>query len=174
MKIASKLSLVAIVFASLMGCSYFQFPGVHKIYVQQGHVITQEMIDQLEPGMTKRQVRYVLGTPLLEDGFKQDRWDYHYGLRRGDESLRKRHLTVYFDGDAMTRYEGSAVRSDDDGESDGEDAPLVPSNIEGIDPLPDSGAEPDSSPDPAPNRNPSPGAGTPGADMPGAEPNDPM
>lgn len=176
MKIASKLSLVAIVFASLMGCSYFQFPGVHKIYVQQGHVITQEMIDQLEPGMTKRQVRYVLGTPLLEDGFKQDRWDYHYGLRRGDESLRKRHLTVYFDGDEMTRYEGSAVRSDEEGESD-DDTPLVPSNVEGIDPLPEPGTEPEpeSSPGPesTPSQNPSPGAESPGTGATGRQPTEP-
>lgn len=139
MKIASKLSLVAVVFASLMGCSYFQFPGVHKIYVQQGHIITQEMIDQLEPGMTKRQVRYVLGTPLLADGFNEDRWDYHYSLRRGEETLRERHMTVYFDGDQMTRFSGDAVQSDlSDKTDEDEDTPLVPSNIEG-DPLPTPG-----------------------------------
>ncbi len=139
MKIASKLSLVAVLFASLTGCSYFQFPGVHKIYVQQGHIITEEMIDQLETGMTKRQVRFVLGTPLLEDGFNQDQWDYHYSLRRGDDTLRERHLTVHFENDQMTRYEGSAVRQDEE-ESDEEEAPLVPSNIEG-DPLPTPGED---------------------------------
>lgn len=138
MKIASKLSLVAVLFASLTGCSYFQFPGVHKIYVQQGHIITQEMIDQLETGMTKRQVRFVLGTPLLEDSFNQDRWDYHYSLSRGDDTLRERHLTVYFENDQMTHYEGSAVRPQEDG--DEEEAPLVPTNIEG-DPLPTPGED---------------------------------
>lgn len=149
MKIASKLSLVTIIFASLTGCSYFQFPGVHKIYVQQGHIITQEMIGQLEPGMTKRQVRYVLGTPLLEDGFQQDRWDYHYSLRRGDNTLRKRHMTVYFENDQMTRYEGDAVRPE---ESDG-DTPLVPTNIEG-----DSQPEPDRDPN---EQDPDPDTETP-------------
>lgn len=134
MKIASKLSLVAVLFASLTGCSYFQFPGVHKIYVQQGHIITQEMIDQLETGMTKRQVRFVLGTPLLEDAFNEDRWDYHYNLRRGEDKLRERHLTVHFENDQMTRYEGSAVRDEEDSSDD--DTPLVPTNIEGDNPLP--------------------------------------
>ncbi|WP_051235032.1 outer membrane protein assembly factor BamE [Marinimicrobium agarilyticum] len=130
MKIASKLSLVAVLFASLTGCSYFQFPGVHKIYVQQGHIITEEMLEQLETGMTKRQVRFVLGTPLLEDEFNQDRWDYHYTLRRGDNTLRERHLTVYFEDDVMTRYEDSLPQKTEE-----EEAPLVPTNIEG-DPLP--------------------------------------
>lgn len=140
MKIASKLSLVAVIFASLIGCSYFQFPGVHKIYVQQGHIITQDMIDQLEPGMTKRQVRYVLGTPLLADGFNEDRWDYHYSLRRGDDTLRTRHMTVYFEDEQMTRFTGDAIQTDLDSDSDEEsgDTPPVPSNIEG-DPLPTPG-----------------------------------
>lgn len=131
MKIASKLSLVAFLFASLMGCSYFQFPGVHKVYVQQGHIITEEMLEQLETGMTKRQVRFVLGTPLLEDEFNQDRWDYHYTLRRGDNTLRERHLTVYFENDLLTRYEDSRPKA----EEKEEEAPPVPTNIEG-DPLP--------------------------------------
>jgi len=96
------------------------------------------MIDQLETGMTKRQVRFVLGTPLLEDGFNQDRWDYHYSLSRGDENLRERHLTVYFENDQMTRYEGSAVRPEES--SDEDETPLVPTNIEG-DPLPTPGED---------------------------------
>src|SRR5690625_867813 len=72
MKIANRLILVATLFAGLAGCSYFQFPGVHKIYVQQGHIITEEMLDQIEPGLTKRQVRYVLGATLLADSFNDD------------------------------------------------------------------------------------------------------
>lgn len=139
MKIASKLSLVAVLFASLMGCSYFQFPGVHKIYVQQGHIITREMLEQLETGMTKRQVRFVLGTPLLEDEFNPDRWDYHYTLRRGDNTLRERHLTVYFEDDVMTRYEDSLPQEEKEQEGD---APPVPTNIEG-DPLPIPSNTPD-------------------------------
>ncbi|MGD8176043.1 outer membrane protein assembly factor BamE [Marinimicrobium sp. ARAG 43.8] len=135
MKIASKLSLVAVLIASLTACSYFQFPGVHKIYVQQGHIITQEMLDQLETGMTKRQVRFVLGTPLLEDGFNQDRWDYYYNLKRGDNVLRERMLTVHFEDDQLVRYEGSALDEAKKKADEAEDQPPVPTNIEG-DPLP--------------------------------------
>jgi outer membrane protein assembly factor BamE len=127
MKLASRLLLVSALFASLAGCSYFQFPGVHKIYVQQGHIVTQEMIDQLEPGLTKRQVRYVLGTPLLADNFNDDRWDYHYSLRQGDQTLRKRSMTVFFENDRMTHFTGDFGRAP----TDEDDLPAVPTNVEG-------------------------------------------
>ena len=57
------------------GCS------VYKVEVQQGNVVTQEMIDKLKPGMTRSQVRFVLGTPLITDAFHPERWDYYYYLR---------------------------------------------------------------------------------------------
>ncbi len=128
MKIANRLILVATLFAGLAGCSYFQFPGVHKIYVQQGHIITEEMLDQLEPGLTKRQVRYVLGAPLLADSFNDDRWDYYYSLRQGDKLLRERSMTVFFEDDRMTHFTGdfAQVKS----ESDGDSLPAVPTNVE--------------------------------------------
>ncbi len=126
MKIATRPLLVVAILASLVGCSYFQFPGVHKIYVQQGHVLKQDMIDELEVGMTKSQVRYVLGTPLLADAFNQDRWDYYYSLRLGDETLRQRAMTVYFENDKMTHFTGDVEPSSDDEE----DLPAVPTNTE--------------------------------------------
>lgn len=125
MKIATRPLLVVAILTSLVGCSYFQFPGVHKIYVQQGHVLNQDMIDDLEVGMSKSQVRFVLGTPLTADAFNQDRWDYYYSLRRGDETLRKRAMTVYFEDDKMTRFSGDLEPSSDD-----EDLPAVPTNTE--------------------------------------------
>ncbi len=64
------------------------------------------MVQQLEKGMTKRQVRYILGSPMVEDTFNQDRWDYFYNVKRGDTTLSKNHLIVYFDGDSLTRWEG--------------------------------------------------------------------
>ncbi|MDQ2076357.1 outer membrane protein assembly factor BamE [Marinimicrobium sp. ABcell2] len=128
MKIASRLILVAALLASLAGCSYFQFPGVHKIYIQQGHIVTQDMLDQLEPGLTKRQVRYVLGTPLLADSFNEDRWDYHYSLRQGDKTFRKRAMTVFFEDDRMTHFTGDFGRTNL--EDAGEGLPAVPTNVE--------------------------------------------
>ncbi|MCP8897843.1 outer membrane protein assembly factor BamE [Gilvimarinus xylanilyticus] len=115
----------------LAGCQYFQFPGVHKINVQQGHVITEEMIGQLEPGMNKRQVRFILGTPLIDDMFNDDRWDYYYSLKTGDGRFFKRTLTVYFDGDTYTHYEGENLP-----EPTPEDDELPENNLEPDTPVP--------------------------------------
>lgn len=60
------------------------FPGVYKISIPQGNIITQEMVDQLRPGMTKRQVIFVMGTPLIRDPYHQDRWDYVYNFQPAD------------------------------------------------------------------------------------------
>ena len=86
-------------------------PGLttHKIDIQQGNVITQEMLDKLQPGMTRTQVRFVLGTPLLVDVFRTDRWDYFYSMKKRGELLEQRQLKVFFDGDKMVRYEGDIV-----------------------------------------------------------------
>lgn len=91
---------------ALTACSWVRFPGVYRIPVQQGNIIDQKKVDQLEIGMTKRQVQYVMGTPLLNDVFHSDRWDYIYQLRRGDDTLRDRRFTVYFEDDKLSRYEG--------------------------------------------------------------------
>lgn len=137
MKIASRLLLVAVVIASLAGCSYFRFPGVHKINIQQGHIITQEMVDQLKVGMTKRQVRFVLGNSLLPNTFNDDRWDYYYSLRRGsDGSFRQFLFTVYFENDSLVRWEGDHIPgptplSKDKSDSDKVDTPL-PTNTNEI------------------------------------------
>ena len=83
--------------------------GQHKIDIQQGNVITQDMIDKLQPGMTRSQVRFVLGTPLLIDPFRTDRWDYVYSLKKRGELLEQRQLKVFFKDDKMVRYEGDVV-----------------------------------------------------------------
>ncbi len=107
-----QLSLVSLLFVSLAGCSYFQFPGVHRINIQQGHIITQDMLDQLQPGMTKRQVRFVLGDPLLPDTFNDDRWVYYYSIRRGSSGhLFQRSLNVHFEDGVMTHYDGDYIPS---------------------------------------------------------------
>ena len=89
------------------GCGSLGFPGVYRINVEQGNIITQEMVDQLKPGMTRRQVRFVLGTPLLEDPFHSDRWEYIYMVRNGDRTLVEQRLTVYFEGDALTHFDST-------------------------------------------------------------------
>lgn len=74
--------LISVIAALLLaGCA--EFPGVYKIDVPQGNIVTQDMVDKLRPGMTQNQVRYVMGTPLITDSFNKNRWDYLYRLRSG-------------------------------------------------------------------------------------------
>jgi outer membrane protein assembly factor BamE len=72
------------------------FPGVYKIDIQQGNVVTQDMIDQLRPGMTRRQVRFIMGNPLLTDTFHADRWDYLYSLQPGGGERQQERMTLIF------------------------------------------------------------------------------
>src|SRR5690606_17744119 len=72
----SSFSLTA--FLAIAGCS---FPGVYKIDIQQGNVVTQDMINQLRPGMTRRQVRFIMGNPMITDTFHPNRWDYLYSIQ---------------------------------------------------------------------------------------------
>ncbi len=81
-------------------------PFVYKMTVQQGNIITEEMVDDLELGMSKRQVRYVLGTPLLTDFFHTDRWDYTYTIRRGHQPLEIRYLTLLFKEEQLIDIRG--------------------------------------------------------------------
>ncbi|WP_295437547.1 outer membrane protein assembly factor BamE [uncultured Thiodictyon sp.] len=83
-----------------------RLPFVYKMPVQQGNIVTAEQVDQLQPGMNKRQVRYLLGTPLLADFFNSDRWDYVYTMRRGHKALERRRVTVLFKDDALVGVEG--------------------------------------------------------------------
>ncbi len=112
----------------LAGCQNFQFPGVHKINIQQGHIITQDMMDQLQPGMNRRQVRFVLGTPLIDDLFKDERWEYYYSLKMGNGRFYQRKLTIFFDGDIFTHYTGENLPGQTDGEDADEPETPVPSN----------------------------------------------
>ncbi|QGU31618.1 outer membrane protein assembly factor BamE [Thermochromatium tepidum] len=81
-------------------------PFVYKMTVQQGNILTEEMVDALELGMTKRQVSLVLGTPPLVSFFHNNRWDYTYTLKHGHQPMEQRHLTLYFEGDQLVRIEG--------------------------------------------------------------------
>jgi outer membrane protein assembly factor BamE len=82
-------------------------PFVYKMTVQQGNIVSEEMVDQLQIGMSKSQVRYVLGTPLLTDLFHSNRWDYTYTLRRGHGDMTVKPLTLFFEEDALTRIDGA-------------------------------------------------------------------
>lgn len=78
----------------LAGCS---FPGVHKIDIQQGNVVSQDMVDQLLPGMTTRQVRFIMGTPLITDTFHSNRWDYLYSTQLAGGTRKQERISLIFD-----------------------------------------------------------------------------
>lgn len=103
-----RLTPSACVFAALLvaGCSGVHIPGVYRIDIQQGNVVTQDMIDQLEPGMDRRKVRFILGTPLLTDTFNEDRWDYFYSYQPGGGERVQRRVSVHFENERLARIEG--------------------------------------------------------------------
>ncbi len=82
----------------------------HRIDIQQGNRIKPETLAQLKLGMTRSQVTYLLGTPLLQDPFHKDRWDYIYYLKPGNEAVKQSRVTLYFDGDKLSRIDDSAYR----------------------------------------------------------------
>jgi len=106
------LALLIVTAALLNGCSYFKYPDIHKVTVQQGNIVNQEMVDQLRPGMTRSQVRYILGTPLLMDTFDQDRWDYYYSIKRPGQKEMREKIAVFFDGNILTHFSGDYLPSD--------------------------------------------------------------
>lgn len=106
--------------ALLTGCGNIgslDFPGVYKIGIPQGNIITQDMVDQLRPGMTKRQVIFVMGTPLVRDPYHQDRWDYVYNYQPGGGIRGQDRVSVFFVNDQLVSFTGDFVPSgaEDDG-----------------------------------------------------------
>ncbi len=102
--------LTAAAGAALSGCSataVSDFVKPYRVDVRQGNYVTQEMVAQLKPGMTRDQVRFVLGTPLLADVFHADRWDYIYRFRPGKgDQTQERRLAVIFEDGRLARLEG--------------------------------------------------------------------
>ncbi len=83
--------------------------GCLRVYtpeVQQGNVVTQEMVDQIKIGMTRRQIRFILGTPLVEDLFHKNRWDYYFFRKRGKKAMERRELILFFENDKLVKISG--------------------------------------------------------------------
>ena len=94
--------LLLVAAAAMSGCI-----RTYKLDIQQGNDITQELVEQVQPGMTRREVQYILGTPLVADPFHSDRWDYFYAFKAGRSKNREQGLvTVVFEDDKMLRVEG--------------------------------------------------------------------
>jgi outer membrane protein assembly factor BamE len=79
---------------------------VYRINIQQGNFLDQQAVDQVKPGMTRSQIRYLLGTPMVADSFNKERWDYIYYLKKGrSRHVDSRRVTVYFEGDKVAKLD---------------------------------------------------------------------
>ena len=108
----------AAVLAALAGCQSLQssenFLGVitpYRVEIVQGNVVTKEQAEAVKPGMSRAQVRDILGSPLLADPFHADRWDYVYWREATNGSREQRKLTVFFDNGTLARLDGDVVSS---------------------------------------------------------------
>jgi outer membrane protein assembly factor BamE len=100
------VSLLSVVLAVslLAGCGW---PRVHKVIVQQGNVITQEMIDKLKPGMTRTQVAYIMGEPVVRNTFNDDRWDYVYSLENPGFYEVSSTMSLFFENERLSYFTGN-------------------------------------------------------------------
>lgn len=104
---------IAVLIPLLPSCGWVipNVPGLspYKMDIQQGNIVTQDMIAKVQPGMSRSQVRFVLGTPLVADMFHADRWDYVYRLEKSGRMVEERKIFAVFSGDKLVRIEGDVV-----------------------------------------------------------------
>ncbi len=86
------------------GCESL-IPSFYTVPVRQGNYIDPAMVAQLRPGMTRQQILRIMGTPLVEDPFHQNRWDYYYQYGRGGNISEQRRVTLFFQGDTLDRVD---------------------------------------------------------------------
>jgi outer membrane protein assembly factor BamE len=94
---------------SLVACSWL--PRVHRVTVQQGNVISQEMVDRLKPGMTRRQVAFIMGEPVLRNSFDPERWDYVYFVRVPNFGEQQARVSLFFENDVLSSFSGDFAPS---------------------------------------------------------------
>ena len=106
------MRFIIVLLVLLAGCRDVPvLPSVtpHRIDIQQGNMVTQDMVEKLKPGMSRAQVRFALGTPLVADPFHPDRWDYVYLYNKAGTITEKRRLVVIFKDDRFVRTEGDKM-----------------------------------------------------------------
>jgi outer membrane protein assembly factor BamE len=94
--------------AALCACTTttLEIPGVYVMDIQQGNIVTQDMIDQLRPSMNKKQVLYIMGSPMLIDPFHEKRWDYLYAEQPGGEMRKQKRISLLFADDELVGVQG--------------------------------------------------------------------
>ncbi|HKA42324.1 MAG TPA: outer membrane protein assembly factor BamE [Burkholderiales bacterium] len=113
---------IALIVLFLVGCRELPvLPTLtpYKIDIQQGNVVTQDMVEKLKPGMTPSQVRFILGTPLVVDTFHKDRWDYVYRYERAGRLQEHRRIVVVFQDEKLARIEGDVIPAKSGGATEG-------------------------------------------------------
>jgi outer membrane protein assembly factor BamE len=113
----------------LSGCSASTITAVapepYKVEIQQGNVITQAMVAKLQPGMTRSQVRFVLGSPPITDMFHANRWDYVYRLSKKGKLAEERKLTLFFENDQLVRVAGDVAALTAEDQAAAKEAPAT-------------------------------------------------
>ncbi len=108
------VAVVAGLAATQSSCS------LYRITVQQGNVITQDMVDRLKPGMTREQVAYIMGEPVVRNPFNEDQWDYVYTLEVPGRTERQRKLSLFFNEGVLSHLTGDFKPAGDAEDGDGE------------------------------------------------------
>jgi outer membrane protein assembly factor BamE len=114
---ASRMGLAIVAAAAAGGCGSFNSMtqrfavslAPYKVEVVQGNFVSREQVSALRPGMSRLQVRDVLGTPLVTSVFHADRWDYVFTIKRAGVQSQVRRLAVFFKGDVLDRFEGDEM-----------------------------------------------------------------
>lgn len=86
-------------------------PVIHRIDIQQGNIVAPETFARLKPGMTKTEVRVLLGTPLLTDVFHANRWDYYFRNEKRGQLVEQNRFAVHFENEKVVRVEGGPTPS---------------------------------------------------------------
>jgi len=141
-------AVVVLAAALLPACKSVEVPKVpgitpYRMVIQQGNFISQEMVSQLKPGMTKEQVRFILGTPLVTDIFHADRWDYVFFREQANGKREQRNLSVVFENGKLVRVLGDLMPSDGAVQAGGFDPQMKP-----------EAAKPAAKPEPKPEAKP--------------------
>jgi outer membrane protein assembly factor BamE len=92
----------------LSGCNF-----AYRQPIFQGNLLDKQAVEQLKPGMTRTQVIALIGDPVISDPFHHNRWDYAASERRGHSKAQIKNLTLYFDGDSLSRMEGEYFPEED-------------------------------------------------------------
>lgn len=105
-KLALLLTISTILITPACSTILSNLPGVYTLEIQQGNMVDQIMIDQLRPNMTKRQVLYIMGSPMLSDTFHERRWDYLFSEQKSGEDRVQKRISLFFNGDNLMGVQG--------------------------------------------------------------------